>query len=574
MTPAAAVVDVPAEPDSLQPRSASPIDHYGAGTNWMIGMTLVEQGDLTGSLPYLMQAWRLSPDEPEMAAIYRDVLLELGYGGEAREVSRHLLARGHGSLANRERHTIIMVALESYEEALTTLQLLQAEFPDTVRFSQMEAEILLRSGRYDEAADRYRELRHKSPDQDDVLTATLAEIALRRDDHDEARREWTEGLARHPGSSMLRSGWIRFAVSRSWDDQAFLAAVDGDALGEATVMQEDLSWIRMTSGLIIASGRGDDAFDWLMARVQSDELDVEDRLFLCRLLASRDQPAIALGLLEDIVERWPNHAVAWMFLGEFSGAVENLEQAETAARRARFLAPDDPDILFSLMAILARRHPEAFAKESRSVMGDSIRIEILDIAEDLEESSATFTANSRMLLATTYHSLRQHDHAIRHYELAAEDPSMARDALLNLSLVYEQTDRDEDMIAALERLFLAMPDDPVVQNALGYSLADFGIQLDRAEALIRRALTVEPDNPAFLDSLGWLFFRRGQPVESFDYLVRAANALPDDPVILEHLSRALQAMGQQERSVHVARQALEAGGNLHDLADLLDGDGP
>jgi tetratricopeptide (TPR) repeat protein len=568
-TVVSAVVSVPAEVDSLQSIVEPADGQFGAGTSWMIGMTLVEQGDLAGSLPYLMQAWRMSPDEPNLAEIYRDVLFELGYGAEARDVSRHLLSLGRDSIENRERHTMILVALQAYDDALETLAGLQADYPDSLRFDHMEAEIYLRNERYDEATDSYQALRDSDPEQSEAIIATLAEIAQRTGDNQAAKSEWLAGMDQYPESMMLRSGWIRFAVSRSWDKQALAAAEAGDALGENHAPPHGITWIRMTARLIISAGREHEAYSWLMSRLENDQLSVEDRLLLCRLLASRDESDAAVELLEDIVKRWPDHAMAWMYYSEFLGAIEVFDRAEVAARRARLLAPDEPDIMFSLIAILSRRHPDAFAPAPSTVVGDSIRLEILEIAAEAEPYSEYFSANSHMLLATTYHTLGRPNAAIMHYESAAEDPDMLRDALLNLSLVHDDMDNDDGMVAVLERLYQALPEDPVVQNALGYSLVDLDRQLDRAELLIQEALQLEPNNPAFLDSLGWLYFRRGQAVDAFDYLVRAANALPDDPVILEHLARVLLAMGQTDRSLHVAQQALAAGGNPENLADIL-----
>ena len=63
----------------------------------------------------------------------------------------------------------------------------------------------------------------------------------------------------------------------------------------------------------------------------------------------------------------------------------------------------------------------------------------------------------------------------------------------------------------LEKLLTQRPDDPVLTNALGYTLADHNLELPRAESLIERALAVTPDSPAILDSLGWVRIAREMP---------------------------------------------------------------
>ena len=63
--------------------------------------------------------------------------------------------------------------------------------------------------------------------------------------------------------------------------------------------------------------------------------------------------------------------------------------------------------------------------------------------------------------------------------------------------------------AELETLLQRNPDEAGVNNDLGYLYADQGKNLEKAEAMIRKALREEPKNAAYLDSLGWVLFKRG-----------------------------------------------------------------
>jgi len=567
--PAAAVRDVPGAADSTRTRFTPPEHHFGAATSWMVGSTLLEQGDLAGALPYLMQAWRMSPGEKDLGLVCRDVLFELGYGNDALDVSRRLVADHADDPVDgpsiRERHAAIQAALERYDDALAGIRALRAEHPDSLRYLQLEAEIQLRAEDWDAAVALFSELRDRDPEQAPALTATLAGLAVRRGDDAEARRLWREALARWPEDTALRTAWIRFALDQGWDEQALAAAAEAPPPGP----HPGVSWLTMTAGLLIGEGREAVAHDWLLARARAGDLGPDDTVFLCRILASREDEATGLELLDAAVDRWPDHARLHMFRGEFLAASDRMEEAARESRRARELAPQDPDVLFSLLAVLSRAHPEAFAPAPRTERGERIRAEILDLAVALDALDLSLPASSHMILGGTYDALERLDDAERHFLAAAEDPGMARDAGLSLSFVYERQGRDEDLLRILEEIHAAHPDDPVVQNALGYSLADLDRELERAERLIRAALQAEPENPAFLDSLGWALFRQGDAAGGFDYLVRAANALPDDPVILEHLARVLTALGQPDRAAGVVQRALAAGADPADLQDLL-----
>src|SRR5256714_14128677 len=71
-------------------------------------------------------------------------------------------------------------------------------------------------------------------------------------------------------------------------------------------------------------------------------------------------------------------------------------------------------------------------------------------------------------------------------------------------------------------------------NYLGYMWADHNMNLDEAETMINRALEIEPNNASYLDSLGWVEYRKGKPDQALSDLLRAANtAARDDPVVVE-----------------------------------------
>jgi tetratricopeptide (TPR) repeat protein len=95
-------------------------------------------------------------------------------------------------------------------------------------------------------------------------------------------------------------------------------------------------------------------------------------------------------------------------------------------------------------------------------------------------------------------------------------------------------------------------------NHLGYSLADRNIRLEEALASILMAVALDPWNAAYLDSLGWAYYRLGQFDKAREPLERAAASRPGDPVILEHLGDLYEKLGQPESALASWRSALKA----------------
>jgi len=97
-----------------------------------------------------------------------------------------------------------------------------------------------------------------------------------------------------------------------------------------------------------------------------------------------------------------------------------------------------------------------------------------------------------------------------------------------------------------------------VNNDLGYLYADQSKNLEQAEKMIRLAVQSQPENPAYLDSLGWVLFRLGRHAEALEAL-KKANAIPDyeDSTLLEHQGDVHQALQQADDAKQLWQKAIE-----------------
>jgi tetratricopeptide (TPR) repeat protein len=113
-----------------------------------------------------------------------------------------------------------------------------------------------------------------------------------------------------------------------------------------------------------------------------------------------------------------------------------------------------------------------------------------------------------------------------------------------IALIQDKAGMERESVRNFESLLKDRPEDASLLNALGYSLADRNKKLPRAESLIRKALEASPDNPAFLDSLGWVMFRRGDIPGALPHLERAYRIFPDAE-IASHWGELLWVSGKQ-----------------------------
>ena len=108
-------------------------------------------------------------------------------------------------------------------------------------------------------------------------------------------------------------------------------------------------------------------------------------------------------------------------------------------------------------------------------------------------------------------------------------------------------------------------------NYLGYMWADRGENIAEAEQFIRRALELDPGNGAYMDSLGWVFFRQGRNEEALDELLRASEAMHEpDPVVLEHIGDVYGKLGKTADAVLYWHKALQLDPKNQLLTEKLD----
>lgn len=125
------------------------------------------------------------------------------------------------------------------------------------------------------------------------------------------------------------------------------------------------------------------------------------------------------------------------------------------------------------------------------------------------------------------------------------------------ALTYERLDRVPEAIIDLQVLVTEDPEDADALNALGYTMADRTTDFEEALGYIERALALSPEQPAILDSMGWVLFKLGRHQEALDYLQRAFSA-QEDAEIAAHLAEVLAALGREEE----AREIWQKGAGL------------
>ena len=225
----------------------------------------------------------------------------------------------------------------------------------------------------------------------------------------------------------------------------------------------------------------------------------------------------------------PNHAGTYVRLAELLlGPLRDADRAVKLLGEARRRFPGAPEIVY-FMAIAQRE-----AKQS-------------------QQAVATF------------------EEALHEAQLEEDDDFVNAKFYFNYGAAAEQAGLYDKATDLLRKSIALDPENSAEAcNYLGYMWADHNMNLDEAEAMIRRALQSEPNNASYLDSLGWVEFRKGQFDRALDNLLRAAKTVErEDPVVFEHIGDTYLKLNRIREALEAWQKALALDPKNKNLADKI-----
>jgi tetratricopeptide (TPR) repeat protein len=273
---------------------------------------------------------------------------------------------------------------------------------------------------------------------------------------------------------------------------------------------------------------------------------------LSNALERTDQAEAAIDVLEGALEYNPKFfrgqlRVAELHekLGRWNEAADAYARAEKLNSRAVDLTPRRAAALINAGKALDAR--ELLKTRASSAQPDIAVLYLYAVAQRQSKDLAGAEATAKRLR-----------------ESAPADPR----GLYVLAQVQEAKGDAQAAERSLRELIDRDPQDATALNFLGYMLADRGVRLDEALGLVQRALKIEPDNPSFLDSLGWAYFRQGRLDLADRPLTDAAAKLPSNSVVQDHLGDLRFKQGRYAEALEAWQRSLNGDGESIDKAAI------
>lgn len=390
-------------------------------------------------------------------------------------------------------------ALEVYQDIINRFG------PDPDSYFQM-AQIYNSMNKLDKATDALKGMLALEPGSFEIKK-TLGDMYLRRDSIDAALVIFAALVELHPENLEVRA-----------------------ALAHAYLVKQDYD-------------HAAEQFDIVMKKdtLSADEQIRFGQVFVSFIQKDSAVAPYAIKLFHRIQKRYPDDWRPYWFLGE----IENVMKDDSSALRD-----------FGKVKEIAKWNPDGWIGVA-SVYYDKNKFD--EAIEVLNEAKKFVPEEFRVYLLLGIANQRKHQlvDAASALEKAVQLNDKSLDALSALALVYDEMKRREESDTIYERALRLDPNNHLILNNYGYSLAERGIELERALKMSKDALAQQPSNQSYLDTYGWIYFQLGDYKEAEQWIRKAIELGSTSTVIHEHLGDIYFKLDDKDSAMKYWQKALE-----------------
>lgn len=372
---------------------------------------------------------------------------------------------------------------------------------DSPALRSIHADLLIREGKLDAAEKELKTLLAMDPDEESAIL-TLSRLALQQRNVIKAEEVLKDFIATHPHAMLSRNALGRLLVQNNRLDEAI--EIYRDLVRDTGNDTEIVSALGL---LYYQNQQYDMAAEQFRKILKSDPDDDANRFYLASCLEALEKTEEAQELYNRIQPSSRAYVDAQMRL---AGIELGNEQLDAAKKRIKSVL---------------KRHPDA--------------------------------GNAYALLSAIYLVQEKYRQLLDETEDALRLPAIPPRLFFNRAIAFESFKQYSDVEDMLRKLLRIEPENAEALNFLGYIYAEQEIKLDEAEELINRALVERPDDGYFLDSLAWVYYKRGDYDKAVAIQLRAIANTPGDPVLHEHLGDMYWKQGEKKKGREHWQKALD-----------------
>jgi tetratricopeptide (TPR) repeat protein len=364
--------------------------------------------------------------------------------------------------------------------------------PDDIEIKKAEAEAYFRADRYDEAAKLYQDLAKAAPD-DGLSLLRLGQIYRHQANYDLARQYLDKAAQSFPDSVEVQFNLVMLDQNQGHLEDALKRA--NDILKKTEKSNGRYSEAEKQNRRIFLVNQG-------MLNRDLGNYDAAVRTFQdVKTLTNEKDGRIDLVIIET-----------YRMAKNVDKALQYSDQSLTENPGNRQLQLIRADLVAE-----KGRVDEGIRSLQQLAKGND---------EDLDVLSA---------MVSVYQRAKKFDQAQNVLNTATQRFPDEEQVYFIQGSLYEKQKKYPEAEKAFRKALELQKDDPAVLNYLGYMLADRGVRLDEAESMISQAVKTDPTNGAYLDSLGWVYFKQNRLDLAEEYLKKAVIFVNSDSSIHDHM---------------------------------------
>ncbi|MFO8111881.1 MAG: tetratricopeptide repeat protein [Desulfosalsimonadaceae bacterium] len=540
------------EEDDLLPAFSVPKSSGGSYYYYLMAQRLIRDQDLEGAARFMEQAISRDPDavlpKQELALIY----LQTGKKDKALGLCEQILDMQPDNIETLIIAGSIRQSMEDIETARDLYESVIEKAPDRKNIYLVLGRLYLQDGLHEEAIHVFQRLVKQDPEAY-VGYYYLGMAYAGAGEKDRAIEALRRAVEIEPGFLEARFELVNIYDDRDESDKVIDIYED--------IVEEDPENISAAIALGLLYLKND--YEWkadalfeklgLMAEIDRTVIDTVIQDLIAQ---DRYEEAISVveGMLKGLPEDQDLHYLAGIseyLIGNYDEALSHLNQVGLDSR-------------FYVDAVIQKA--DIYNQKQQQNKG-------INVLESAFENADRFSKPHRVrlirFLGAFYVDAGEYQSAIGILRrgLALEPDNT--DFHYDLGVAYDKSGEPQKTIEQMKMVIETDPEHADALNYLGYTYALAGDNLDEAEELVRRALEIKPDSGYILDSMGWVYFQKGDIEKAVSYLEKAVEKRPEDPEILTHLGDAYLKQQREAEALALYERALLSL-DAADGADLSD----
>ncbi|MFQ6616489.1 MAG: tetratricopeptide repeat protein [Fidelibacterota bacterium] len=503
----------PAGSDAQRESGPVPQINTRALQHFLDGEMLVLQGDYARAVLEFQDALLYDPSAPAILTSMANAYLRLGKFQRAESTLREALSfdpKNREALELLGHHYLVLGRLD---DAKKQYRLLREFHPEVTEYRYILAEIELRKGNPESAQQQLWDL-YRDNHREVRALKRAAEIARERNDLAFALKAYR---------ALIQADSTDVQAWRTYSELAILLHRFTEAIGGLEHLVEltskDPGILERLAVLYYENDDADRARDIMSNLHSGGYRSTQVLYYLGRIALEEEDYGQAAAYSSQMIEEYPDEISGYTNLALAYINLDRTLDAISLLLTAREKFPGNFAVNFLL--------GNSYTREENYVLAKKSLLSALEISPS--------SRSAKHLLATVYNRLEEWGQSDQLYrELLGTDA-----------------------------------EDSQALNNYSYTLVERGVNLDQALEMAMEAIRLEPDNSAYLDTIGWVYFKVGQYAKAIEYIRKSLEIEGNNPVVLEHMGDVLFTTDQREEALDYYRKALDFDPDNKRLQDKL-----